>query len=46
MNDHHVHDWIDEADIPKGTKIETSRWCDGLKPRGGDETMSIKERHH
>ena len=25
MNDHHVYDWIDEADIPKGTKIETSR---------------------
>ena len=33
MNDHHVCDWIDEADIPKGTKIETSRWCDGLKRR-------------
>ena len=29
MNDHHVYDWTDEADIPKGTKIETSRWCDG-----------------
>ena len=21
MNDHHVYDWIDEAGIPKGTKI-------------------------
>ena len=30
MNHHHVCDWIDEADIPKGTKIETSRWCDTL----------------
>ena len=38
MNDHHVYDWIDEADIPKGTKIETSSWCDDLKPRDGDET--------
>ena len=38
MNDHHVYDWIDEADIPKGTKIETSRWCDDLKPCDGDET--------
>ena len=38
MNDHHVYDWIDEADIPKGTKIGTSRWCDDLKPRDGDET--------
>ena len=27
MNNHHVYDWIDEADIPKGTKIENSR-CD------------------
>ena len=26
MNDHHVYDWIDEIDIPKGTKVETSRW--------------------
>ena len=34
----HVYDWIDEAHIPKGTKIETSRWCDVLKPRDGDET--------
>ena len=38
MNDHHVYDWIDEADIPTGTRIETSRWCDDLKPRDGDET--------
>ena len=38
MNDHHVYDWIDEANIPKGTKIETSRWCDDTKPRDGDET--------
>ena len=35
MNDHHVYDWIDEASISKGTKIETSRWYD--KPRDGDE---------
>ena len=38
MNDRHVHDWIDEADIPEGTKIETSRWCDDLKPRDGHKT--------
>ena len=38
MSDHHVYDWIDEASIPKGTKIETSRWCDDIKPRDGDET--------
>ena len=38
MNDHHVNDWIDEASIPKGTQIETSRWCDDIKPRDGDET--------
>ena len=25
MNDDHVYDWTDEADIPKVTKIETSR---------------------
>ena len=37
-NDHQVHDWSDEADIPQGTKIETSRWCDDFKPRDGDET--------
>ena len=37
-NDHHVYDWIDEANIPKGTKIETLRWCDDIKPRDGDET--------
>ena len=38
MNDHHVYDWIFEAAVPNGTKIETSRWCDDLKPRDGDET--------
>ena len=38
MNDHHVYDRIDEGDIPKGTMIESSRWCDDLKPRDGDET--------
>ena len=38
MNDHHVYDWIDEANISKGTEIETSRWCDEIKPRDGDET--------
>ena len=38
MNDLHVNDWIDEASIPKGIKIETSRWCDDIKPRDGDET--------
>ena len=37
MNDHHVYDWINEADIPKGTKVETSRWLDDLRPRDGDE---------
>ena len=37
MNDHHVNDWIDEAEISKGTKVETSRWLDDLKPRDGDE---------
>ena len=37
MNDHHVYYWIDEASIPKGTKIETSRWCDDIKPSDGDE---------
>ena len=37
MNDHHVYDWIDEADIPKGTKVETSRWLNDLQPRDGDE---------
>ena len=37
MNDHHVYDWIDEAEIPKGTKVETSRWLDDIKPRDGDE---------
>ena len=30
MNDHHVYDWIDEAEIPKGTKVETSRWFDDM----------------
>ena len=39
MSDHHVYDWIDEASIPKGTKIETSRRCDDIKPRDGDETI-------
>ena len=38
MNDHHVYDWIDKADIPKGTKTEITRWCDDLKPCDGDET--------
>ena len=38
MNDHQVYDWIDEADIPKGTKVETSRWLNDLKPRDGDES--------
>ena len=37
MNDHHVYDWIDEADIPKSVKVETSRWLEDLKPRDGDE---------
>ena len=32
VNDQHVYDWIDDASIPKCTKIETSR------PRDGDET--------
>ena len=31
MNDQHVYDWIDEAEIPKGTKVETSRWLDDIK---------------
>ena len=44
MNDHHVYDWIDEAEIPKGTKVETSRWLDGLKPRDGDEN-SVRSRN-
>ena len=38
VNDHHVYDWIDEANILEGTKIETSRCCDDMKPRDGDET--------
>ena len=38
MNDRHVYDWIVEASIPKGTKIDTSRCCDDTKPRDGDET--------
>ena len=37
MNDHHLYDWIDEADIPKSVKVETSGWLDDLKPRDGDE---------
>ena len=44
MNDHHVYDWIDETDIPKGTNIETSRWCDSTKL--SNEMNSIKARHH
>ena len=43
INDHHVHDWIDEAEIPKGTKVETSRWLDDIKPRDGDEN-SVRSR--
>ena len=43
MNDPHVYYWIDEADIPKGTKVETSRWLDDLKPRDGDEN-SVRSR--
>ena len=43
MNDHHVYDWIDEAEIPKGTKVETSRWLDDLKPRDGD-VNSVRSR--
>ena len=43
MNDHHVYDWIDEAEIPKGTKVETSRWLDDIKPRDGDEN-SVRSR--
>ena len=56
MNDHHVYDWIDEADIPKGTKSETPRWCGDLKPRDGvlscssttlsNEMKFIKARRH
>ena len=30
-------------DFPKGTKVETSRWCDDLMPRDGDET-SVRSR--
>ena len=41
--DHHVHDWIDEAEIPKGIKVETSRWLDDLKPRDCDEN-SVRSR--
>ena len=37
LDHHHVYDWIDEAKIPKGTKVETSRWLDDIKPRDGDE---------
>ena len=33
--DLHWYDWVDEADIPKGTKIET---VDDIKPRDGDDT--------
>ena len=38
INDHHVYNWIDEASIPKDTKIETSKWKDDIKSRDGDET--------
>ena len=38
MNDHHVFDWIHEPDIPNGTKIETARWLDDIKPVDGDDT--------
>ena len=34
---------IGSMNIPKGTKIETSRWCDDIKPRDGDET-SVRSR--
>ena len=44
MNDHHVYDWIDEAEIPKGTKVETSRWPDDIKPRDGDEN-NVRSRN-
>ena len=43
MNDHHVYDWIDEVEIPKGTMVETSRWLDDLKPYDGDEN-SVRSR--
>ena len=43
MNDHHVYDWIDETEIPKGTKVETSRWLDDFKPRDGYEN-SVRSR--
>ena len=43
MNDHHVYDWIDEAGIPKGTKIETSRWCDDIKPGDGPSRHATTE---
>ena len=42
MNDLHVNDWIDDASIPKGTKIETSRWCDDIMPRDGEVVLSSK----
>ena len=45
MNDHHVYDWIDEAEIPKGTKVETSRWLDDIKPRDGDENSVRLDVH-
>ena len=38
MNVHYFYEWIDEADIPKDTKVETSRWLDDLTTRDGDET--------
>ena len=41
LNGHHVYDWIGEVDIPKGTKIETSRWVDNIKPRDSDDTSAL-----
>ena len=43
MSDHHVYDWIDEADILKDTKVETSRRLDDLKLRDGDE-INVRSR--
>ena len=55
MNDHHVYDWIDEADIPKSTKIESramaTRAMSGVvlscsSTMLSHEMKSIKARHH
>ena len=58
VNDHHVYDWIDEVDIPKGTKIEmTSSRAMATRPTSGvvlscsitilsNEMKSAKERRH